>query len=210
MCSVTTSSRRWRFTGRIAGVGSVSGVRIVIGDWDDSPLGAFADAMVERADGHRVLIAPRQDVADFVASTYDFDEVRVEPLEAITAATWMTFASTSLSLAIGLGPRPLLGWALRMVPRPVATSPAWSTVTDPVARTLLRGVRTRGRTGSGPEARHEWYGATDHHRVASLAGWFDGSPVGGLAPVQPPPSFGFSSSPTMPSVTQLVTTVETA
>ena len=49
---------RLRFAGRIAGVGSTSGVRVVVGHWHSSPLGAFADVMVETASGHRVLLAP--------------------------------------------------------------------------------------------------------------------------------------------------------
>ena len=60
MSSVTRV--RERFSGRIAGVGSASGVRIVVGRWDDSPWGAFADVMVEDAAGHRVLLAPSERV----------------------------------------------------------------------------------------------------------------------------------------------------
>ena len=77
--------------GAIAGVGSTSGVRVVVGRWDRSPLGAFADAMVAEADGRRVLLAPSQEVADFVAATYSFDEVRIEPLtveDVLGAERW--------------------------------------------------------------------------------------------------------------------------
>src|SRR5699024_6852506 len=44
-----------RFVGEIAGVGTTSGTRVVVGRWEDSPFGPFGDAMVETADGHRVL-----------------------------------------------------------------------------------------------------------------------------------------------------------
>ncbi len=88
----------------------------------------------------------------------------------------------------------------------MAESPAWCTVTDPVARVVLRGVRTRGTAGG---SRREWYGATDVHRVVSARGSFDGADLGALAPVHPPPRFGFSSTPRTPSVTEVVTTVET-
>src|SRR5690606_39583710 len=40
-----------RFRGRIAGWGTASGTRVVVGRWDASPFGAFADVMVERPDG---------------------------------------------------------------------------------------------------------------------------------------------------------------
>src|SRR5688500_14861080 len=58
---------RERFTGRIAGVGSTSGVRVVVGRWDDGPWGSFADLMVEDAEGHRVLVAPDEQTRDFVS-----------------------------------------------------------------------------------------------------------------------------------------------
>lgn len=192
-----------RFRGHIAGVGTTSGVRVVVGRWDESPLGAFADAMVETPSGHRVLVAPTAEVADFVATTYTFDEVRIEP---ITVDGW-ALESPSLSLDLVLGRRTGLGRLLRLVPRRVAESPWWCSVTDPVARVVLRGVRTRGSAGNG---RREWYGATDVHAVASAAGTFDGAALGALAPVEPAPRFGFSSTPRRPSVTAVVTTVSPA
>ena len=195
---------RQRFTGEIAGVGSASGGRVVVGRWRTSPLGAFADAMVATAEGRRVLLAPSREVADFVAATYSFDEVRVEPVEVSGEDVWRV-RSASLSLDVGVGRRTLLGRLLRLVPRRLATSPAWCTVTDPVARLVLRGVRTRGSAGNG---RREFYAATDHLAVRSAAGTFDGVGLGALAPVSPEPGFGFSSTPARPSVTSLVTTVE--
>lgn len=189
-----------RFRGAIAGVGTTSGVRVVVGRWDESPYGAFADAMVETAAGHRVLVAPSEAVADFVGTTYAFDEVRIEP---ITVTGWEVRAP-SLSLTLVVGGRTGLGRLLRVVPDRLAEAPAWCTLTDPVARVVLRGVRTRGSAGNG---RREWYGATDVHRVVGLRGSFDGSDLGRLAPVDPPPAFGFSSTPRRPSVTTVVTTV---
>src|SRR4051794_37547125 len=46
------------FDGWIAGVGTREGTRAVLGRWSSSPWGAFADVMVERPDGHRILLAP--------------------------------------------------------------------------------------------------------------------------------------------------------
>lgn len=192
---------RLRFRGAIAGVGTTSGVRVVVGRWEQSPFGAFADAMVETATGHRVLLAPSREVADFVAATYAFDEVRVEPV----AVDGWSLRSRSLTLDLEVGRRTALGWLLRLVPRGVAESPAWSAVTDPVARVLLRGVRTRGSAGGG---RREWYGATDVRMVASVSGVFDGVSLGRLAAVRPAPRFGFSSTPARPAVTAVATTVE--
>lgn len=202
-----TGRVRQRFDGSIAGAGSTSGVRVVVGHWPRTPLGAFSDVMVETADGHRVLLAPRADVSQLVSATYSFDETRIEPVAVDTGPECWRVRSPSLELELGLGGRTLLGVALRAVPSRVATSPAWCAVTDPVARVVLRGVRTRGTAGRG---RREWYGATDLRAVRSLAGHFDGRDLGRLAPVDPPCRFGFSSSPRRPSVTRVVTTVESA
>jgi hypothetical protein len=198
---------RQQFRGRIAGVGSTSGTRVVVGHWTDTPLGSFADAMVETASGHRVLLAPRQEVADFIEATYSFDEVRLEAFAVTVVADGWRVRSTSLRLDLAFGRRTPLGRALRGVPRRLAESPGWCTVTDPFARLLLRGVRTRGTAGGN---RREWYGATDAHRVTSMRGTLDGADLGSLADVDPPCRFGFSSTPRKPSVTDVVTTVETA
>jgi hypothetical protein len=189
-----------RFRGSIAGVGTTSGVRVVVGRWDTSPYGTFVDVMVETADGHRVLLAPTQEVADFVASTYTFDEVRVERI----AVNGWTLSSPSLSIELEVGGRTGLGRLLRLVPQRLAESPAWCAITDPVARVVMPGVRTRGSAGNG---RREWYGATDVREVVAVRGAFDGVDVGGLTAVDPSPQFGFSSTPKRPSVTTVVTTV---
>jgi hypothetical protein len=196
---------RHRFRGQIAGVGSTSATRVVVGRWTDTPLGAFADAMVETGSGHRVLLAPSQGVADFIATTYTFDEVRLEELTvAASRAAWQ-LRSESLTLEVGFGGRTPLGHALRAVPRRLAESPAWCALTDPVARVALNGVRTRGTAGG---ERREWYGATDARRVVAMFGTFDGAGLGALADVHPPCRFGFSSTPKRPSLTTVVTTVD--
>lgn len=197
-------TRRVRFAGRIAGVGSSSGVRVVVGHWRDSPLGSFADAMVETADGHRVLLAPSADVARFVAATYAFDEIRVEPFEATADAAGLRVRASSLSLDVTVGRRTAIGWLLRLVPPPLARAPWWCAAIDPVARVVMRGVRTRGTIGE----RREWYGATGNRAITAMTGSYDGADLGVLAPVTPPPRFGFSSTPPRPSVTEVTTTIE--
>jgi hypothetical protein len=199
--------RRLRFEGRIAGAGSASGVRVVVGRWHASPFGAFSDAMVETAQGHRVLLAPSRAVADFVAATYVFDEVRVEPVTVEQTARGWRLTSRSLALELDFGRRTGLGRLLRLIPVRVATHPAWASAADPVSRVVLRGVRTRGVARAG---RREWYGATDVHAVVGLDGRFDGDELGGLRPVDPPCRFGFSSTPRRPAVTDVVTTVDVA
>lgn len=98
----------------------------------------------------------------------------------------------------------MLGRLLRLLPRPLAAHPVVSTVTDPVARVVLPGVRTRGTAGNG---RREYYGATDVRAVTDATATLDGVRLGALAPVDPPTRFGFSSTPRTPSLTRVVTTV---
>lgn len=200
---------RERFVGAIAGVGTTSGVRVVVGRWSDSPLGAFADVMLAEPDGTRWLLAPSREVADFVSSTYHFDRVVTGAVVVRGGESpgedWWDVGAAGLELTFSVGRRPALGLLLRLVPRRLAAAPAWARVTDPFSRVLLRGVRTRGSAGGG---RRESYGATDLHRVTSLTGTWQGDDVGDLAPVSPDPRFGFGSTPRRPSVTAVVTTVE--
>lgn len=49
-----------RFDGWIGGLGTTSGLRLVVGHWPTSPYGSFTDVLLEQADGHRVLLAPTQ------------------------------------------------------------------------------------------------------------------------------------------------------
>lgn len=196
---------RDRFDGQIAGVGTTSGLRAVVGSWARGPWGTFADVMVETSDGHRVLLAPDQRVAEFVAATYTFDETRIEPVTVTEEPDRWRVETPSLDLAFTVGGRTALGGLLRAVPSRVGTSPAWCAVTDPVARVLMRGVRTRGTAGNG---RREWYGATDVRRIVTATGSWEGRDLGRLAPVDPACRFGFSSTPRTPSVTRVVTTVE--
>ena len=169
---------RLTFEGRIAGIGSTSGVRVVLGRWHTSSLGTFTDAMVETAEGHRVLLAPTPEVAEFVASAYVFDEVRVEPVDVRDTTDGWRVCSPSFDLRLHVGGRTLLGRLLHLVPSRVAAHPAWASAADPVSRIVLKGVRTRGSARPG---RREWYGATDVHDVVAVTGSFDGTPLGETA-----------------------------
>jgi hypothetical protein len=204
---MTLPSGRHRFSGAIAGVGSSSGVRVVVGRWADSPLGTFADVMLAEPDGTRVLLAPDDAVADFVSTTYHFDRVSIGPVTVVDEGGAWHVLAPGLDLTFSPGRRSPLGWLLRLVPPRIATAPVWARLTDPVARLVLRGVRTRGTAGND---RQEYYGATDLHRVHDLRGTWQGADLGALAPVSPEPGFGFGSTPRSPSVTSIVTTIDIA
>ncbi len=199
----------WRFDGRILGVGTASGTRVVLGVWDRSPFGAFADAMVEDGAGHRRLVAPAH-VAEFVASTYGFDDVVEAPVRvrhdvgAPAPGGLVVAQAGPLGLRAVVGHRTSLGRMLRLLPRRLATAPSFAGLTDPVARLLLDGVRTRGTAGNG---RRETYGATDVHGVVAVHATWEGADLGELADVDPPVRFGFGSTPRRPSLTRVVTMV---
>ncbi|OXS34673.1 hypothetical protein [Streptomyces sp. XY006] len=193
-----------RFDGWIAGLGTASGTRVVLGHWPRSPFGPFSDLMVEEADGHRLLLAPSRETADFVARTYLFDEVRVVPIRVrITGRRHWTVCAPPLDLRFSTGPRALPGLALRAVPGPVATSPGWLALWDRPARLLL-GAGTHGSVRPG---RHQWYGARDLHPVVSATVARAGRDLGALGPVEPPVRFGSGSTPRRPSLVRITTRV---
>ena len=193
-----------RFEGWIAGVGTASGLRAVVGSWARSPFGPFADVMVERADGHRLLLAPSEEIAGYVAGTYRFDEVRVVRVEVVVSGADRRVDAGPLELRFAVGRRPALGLLLRAVPRPLAPRATWIRAAGLVARLALPGVRTSGSAGGG---RRELYGALDLHRITAGALTWGGVDQGPLGPVRPPVRFGFGSTPAGPALVRIVTLV---
>lgn len=197
--------QRDRFVGRIFGIGTSSGTRLVVGDWTRSPLGRFADVMVARPGGERILLAPSSETRDYIAQTYRFDRVELVQVSVTEPAPGQVQVSAGpLSLRMTVGGRTVLGHLLRAIPAQVSCSPTFARAADPIARIALRGVRTRGSAGNG---RQEFYGAREVRAIVDAAADWDGEDLGGLADVWPPPDFGFSSTPRKPCVTQVTTTV---
>ena len=190
-----------RFEGRILGAGSTSGVRVVVGDWSHSPLGAFTDVMVADASGRRFLLAPNEAVAQYVSQTYNFDETVL--CDVHLTQGW-TVDAGPLRASFGLGNRTPTGWLLHAVPQRIASSRPLAVLADPVARIVHPGVRTVGTAGNG---RREYYGALDQHAVTRLTGTWHEEALGALTRVTPNPAFGFSSTPQLPAVTRVVTTI---
>ncbi|MDQ1483145.1 MAG: hypothetical protein QOF35_1221 [Actinomycetota bacterium] len=193
-----------RFVGQIAGLGSSSGMRLVVGMWHESPFGPFGDVMIQQADGHRILLAPTAAVGEFVTETYRFDEVCIGPVRVHGDSTHRVVTGPGLDLTFEMGRRPPVGLALVALPRRLSTWPVWLSVINPLAKLILPGVQTAGSAGG---RRREFYGAYDVHTIVSASGTWRGKDVGSLAPVKPPVTFGFGSTPTAPAVTSIVTTI---
>ena len=179
---------RYELRGRIAATGFASGDRVVIGMWDTTPIGPFADVMWALPDGTRVLhAAPRP--AAFITAVYQFDQVVHEEVRA-------TFDGRTLRVGVAGFELALTGGAsLPLPPRP-----AWVTryVEAPVARRLLA-VETFGTSPTGVD---EWYRARSVRRVhaVSVRGPRD---LGPMAPLASPCGFGFSEPPRFPSITEV-------
>lgn len=174
--------------GRIAATGFASGDRLVIGMWDASPIGPFADVMWAQPDGHRVLYATARP-ARFITAVYGFDEV---------VETEVRASSGGASLDVAFGPWKLALRAGRAVPFP--PRPAWVTryVEAPIARRLMA-VETYGVSPTGVE---EWYRSSAVRRVraATILG---PQALGAIAPLVPRCGFGFSEPPRFPSLTEV-------
>ncbi|MEV6699252.1 hypothetical protein AB0M68_19050 [Streptomyces sp. NPDC051453] len=194
---------RWEFDGWIAGAGTASGIRMVLGHWPRSPFGAFSDVMVEGKDGTRLLLAPTDRTADFIASTYTFDDVRVEPVTVHRSGPSWTVLTEPLTWQFVCGPRGVPGQLLSTVPAAMAAHPTWIRCAGLPARLL--GLRTHGSARGG---RHEFYGVRDLRPLIEGTARWENDDLGPITPAEPPVRFGSVSVPKHPSLVRVTTTVE--
>lgn len=192
------------FNGHIAGFGTGAGVRMVVGTWARSPFGAFTDVMVQTLQ-ERILLAPTSQIADFVSSTYHFDRILIGSVDAELAPHRLTVAASGLCVEVLLGGPAPLDRALRLVPSRLGSAPWWLRLIDPVAGLLVRGVHTAGSAGNG---RREYYGVHRSRLIEEVAGSFGGRDLAGVAPLDPPVGFGFSTAPPMPQIVSVTTTID--
>ena len=179
--------------GVIASAGFASGHRVVVGHWDDSPLGPMTDVMWARPGGERVLLVDRPAAAQFITAVYRFDRVEVVPVTAGFDGRRLVVVAGGLELWMEAG----RGWRLPLGDR----RPAWFTrwVEAAVARPLL-GVRTYGVSPTGVR---EWYRADEYRRVVGARAELSGHDLGRLRPVEPAVGFGFSEPPRRPSIVRV-------
>jgi len=186
------------FDGRILGASFASGDRIVAGRWHASPFGPFADVMWCRPDGTRVLLAPSETVAAFVARHYSFDEIERTDVSVERRNGAIEVTGGSLDLRIVPGSPGIASRLLWLRPRRMRTSAMWIAFEDSVVRPIAgplfgpnaRSIRTRGVTRDGSR---EWYAIHDFLEADASAS-VGGRNLGPVAP-GPPAGFGFSEFP---------------
>jgi hypothetical protein len=183
--------RRVELVGHIGAAGFGTGDRVVVGLWASGPLGPMVDVMWARPDGERVLLAPSEPAAEFIASVYRFDRTDVVAVDGSCDGRTLAVDAGPLSIRLVAG----RGWPLP----PKQLRPTWCTrfVEGPIARAAM-GVRTYGVTPIGVR---EWYRADRWSPVVSGTAALDGVDLGPIGAVDPPCRFGFSEPPRRPSIT---------
>ncbi len=188
-----TRPRIHLLAGSIWSAGFASGDRVVVGHWDESPIGPLVDVMWARPDGERVLLVPTPAAGAFVTAVYRFDRVEVVDVEAHSDGARLHVGAGALSLFLEAGG----GWRLPFGRHRAPWFTRW--VEGAVAAPLL-GVRTYGVS---PRGVHQWYRADEYRRLAHGRAEVAGADLGPLGPLEPPVRFGFSEPPRRPSAVRV-------
>ena len=175
------------FKGRISSSGFASGDRIVVGDWKESPLGSFTDIMWARPDGHRTLIAPNQEVVDYVEGMYSFDEIKIQDITVTEKERRFTLSCESMELDFSWKK----GWKI-----PFRRSLFFIATVELFFAKLFFGTRTHGTTKNN---RKEWYAIDRVSNITDASATIEGKDAGGKMPMKEPCKFGFSEAPKKPS-----------
>jgi uncharacterized membrane protein len=175
------------FQGRITSCGFGSGDRIVIGDWDESPFGKFADIMWAKPDGQRVLIAPTDEISEYVQKLYTFDEIRIEKITIESDEQRMKLVSETLAFDCNWK----RGWTI-----PFRRSLFFIGTVELLFARVFFGTRTHGVTKNG---RKEWYAIDRVSKIINAKAIIEGQDAGAKKSMNEPCKFGFSESPKKPS-----------
>ncbi len=176
------------FEGRITSCGFSSGDRIVIGIWEKSPFGIFADIMWARPDGKKILIAPNQEIADYIHSLYDFDEVKIEDIKIERKSKEIIFNCNDIECQFNWG---------KEISFLIKRRPLWfvSTIEYFFGWLIFR-TKTHGKTKNG---RKEWYVVDNISRLKDARAEVSGKDLGEYTKFYPKANFGFSDPPNMPA-----------
>ena len=175
--------------GSITSFGTTSGHRFVIGNWETSPIGRFADVMWAPPDGRRILVACEA-AADYVTTVYPFSEFIHTEVSAHLDGRKIEVNAGPLAIKLASGH-----------PLPFPWRPRWVTgsVESALAQRIM-GVRT---SGVSPTGSTEWYRTRSLSWVRQGLATVGGDSCGELAPISGHLGFGFTEPPTRPSHVKL-------
>ena len=175
------------FKGRITSSAFESGDRIVVGTWKESIFGEFTDIMWAKKDGTRVLIAPTQEIANYVTAMYSFDEVILEEISTSLNDSNLSVNCNTMNLEFS--------WN-KGFPIPFKRSLLFIRTIELFFAKLVFSTRTYGLTKNN---RQEWYAIDRVSHITSATGNIEGGNIGEFGPMKEPCKFGFSEAPKKPS-----------
>ena len=175
------------FQGRITSSGFQTGDRIVVGSWNSSPFGNFTDIMWAKPDGTRVLIAPTQEIADYVTAMYSFDEVILEEIISKEDGRSLSVECKSMELKFSWKG----GFAI-----PFKRSLLFIATVELFFARLFFSTRTYGLTRNN---RREWYAIDRVSNLSNASARIEGGDAGDMTPMSQPCKFGFSEAPKKPA-----------
>ena len=175
------------FKGRITSSAFESGDRIVVGAWKESIFGEFTDIMWAKKDGTRVLIAPTQEIVDYVTAMYSFDEVLLEEVTTSLSERKIGISCETMNLEFS--------WN-RGYPIPFRRSLLFIQTIELFFARSIFSTRTYGVT---KDNRKEWYAIDRVSHITSATAQIEGQDAGEFKPMKEPCKFGFSEAPKKPS-----------
>jgi uncharacterized membrane protein len=175
------------FKGRITSSGFSSGDRIVVGAWNESPFGEFTDIMWAKPDGQRVLIAPNQEVADYVDAMYSFDQIEIQDINIKHGENNLSVDCNSMKLEFEWN----RGFRI-----PFKRSLFFIATVELFFAKLFFGTRTHGVTKNH---RKEWYAIDRVSKITNAEALISGQNLGRMSSMSEPCKFGFSEAPKKPS-----------
>lgn len=175
------------FKGRITSSGFSTGDRIVVGAWNESPFGEFTDIMWAKPDGRRVLIAPNQEVADYVDAMYSFDKIEIQDITIKHGENNLSVDCNSMKLEFEWN----RGFRI-----PFKRSLFFIATVELFFAKLFFGTRTHGVTKNH---RKEWYAIDRVSKITNANATISGQNLGRMSSMDEPCKFGFSEAPKKPS-----------
>ncbi len=176
------------FEGRIVSCGFLSGDRLVIGSWKESPFGVFCDIMWSKPDGTNILIAPNKEIGEYISSMYNFDIVKIEEIKIEEGGNKIKLESEEINCTFE--------WN-RGIPFLIKGRPLWFVSSfEYFFGLLFFGTRTHGKTKNG---QNEWYMVDRFSKLTQAKATINREDLGEYTRFYPKANFGFSEPPRVPA-----------